>query len=138
MNDEDVHLVPVNPHSPMHLALLFHLLRERKPNQAISHKQMPTWDEHVEFVRSEPYKRWYLIEIAGAIVGSTYFSKQNEIGIFIFEVNIGFGFAKQAIKELMKLHEGPYYANINPQNGASMKFFENLGFKLLQVTYVQE
>lgn len=138
MSINSFRLVEVNEHDPMHFAVLYALLQERTPDQAISHKTMPSWGQHVEFVRSKPYKGWYLIAFKGVYVGSTYFSKQNEIGIFIFKESIGRGFAVEAIKHLKELHEGPYYANINPKNEASIKFFEKLGFKFLQVTYVQE
>ena len=134
----NIELVPVNHHVPMHLAVLHQLLSEREPWQAISHKEMPTWEQHVAFVRSEPYKGWYMIVSGGRFVGSTYFSKQNEIGIFILKEFVGQGYAKPAVLELMQLHEGPHYANINPANPYSIAFFEKLGFKLLQVTYVQE
>ena len=138
MNIQSVRLMEVNPHAPMDLAMLFHLLAEREPWQAISHREMPTWEQHVAFVRSEPYKAWYMIHCDGEIVGSTYFSHANEIGIFIFKKYKGRHIAKAAIMLLQSKHEGPYYANINPENKASILFFEKLGFEPLQVTYVQE
>lgn len=134
----NIELVPVDPYCPMHVAVLYDLLKERQPWQSISHKRMPTWDEHVDFVQSRPYKGWYLIQQNGCMIGSTYFSKQNEIGIFLYASQTGKGIAKYAVAKLMGMHEGPYYANMNPNNGASAAFFEKLGFKLIQVTYHAE
>ena len=34
---------------------LYELLSERDPVANISHKQMPTYDEHIRFVTSKPY-----------------------------------------------------------------------------------
>jgi len=118
---------------------LYELLAERTPEQSISHKSMPTPEEHRLFVLSRPYKAWYLIRDRGTAgmhtVGCCYLSKQNEIGISIYRDSRGNGYAKKALKLLMETHKGPYLANINPKNEASINLFTKLGFKLLQVTY---
>ena len=41
---------------------LYELLKNKDPNSNISHKKMPTYDEHVKFVLSKPYTNWYIIE----------------------------------------------------------------------------
>jgi hypothetical protein len=47
-------------------ALVLHqLLEERDDTANISHKAMPSWDEHVRFVESKPYQAWYFIEDNG-------------------------------------------------------------------------
>ena len=40
---------------------LYNLLKERDPRANISHKKMPTYNEHVMFVSSRPYSKWYVI-----------------------------------------------------------------------------
>ena len=62
---------------------LYNLLKEREPSTNISHKNMPSFSEHVTFVSSNPYFRWYIIEYQGKKSGSVYLSKNNEIGIFL-------------------------------------------------------
>lgn len=119
-----------------HLMALYRLISERTPEQSISHREVPSYTEHVTFVRSNPYKHWYLIESQDGIVGATYLSKQNEIGIFIFKAHAGKGYGTAAVKKLMMLHSGPFLANINPDNAPSRAMFEKLGFKFIQVTYV--
>jgi hypothetical protein len=43
-------------------ALVLHqLLEERDESANISHKAMPSWDDHVRFVESKPYQAWYFI-----------------------------------------------------------------------------
>ena len=44
---------------------LYDLLLQRNSDANISHKKMPTYEEHVKFVRSQPYSKWYIIEIDG-------------------------------------------------------------------------
>jgi RimJ/RimL family protein N-acetyltransferase len=117
--------------------LLFRLLGERDETVNISHKALPSFEDHVAFVESRPYTVWYFICDADEyVVGTCYLSKQDEIGVQVFRHSHGLGYGKSAVRELMKLH-GPrrYLANINPQNERSAKMFKDLGFGLIQHTY---
>lgn len=118
--------------------ILYELLSERTPDQSISHKEMPTYQKHVEFVESIPYKKWYFIHSSdeGDYVGAVYLSKNNEIGVFTFNKYHGKGYGQQAVQELMAESGGPFLANINPLNTASKNLFEKLGFKHIQNTYL--
>ena len=114
---------------------LYNLLKERDSKVNISHKKMPTYDEHVNFVKSKPYSKWYIIFKSEQKVGSIYLTKNNEIGIFLskkFQVkNIG----KFALNELMKKNPCKrFLANVNPKNKISNVFFKNNDFKLIQYT----
>lgn len=116
--------------------LPFQLLQEREPNQNISHKRMPSWDEHCDFIRSSPHQAWYwFASDHGQPAGCVYLSKDREIGIGVLKQHRGHGLAKQAIQELMTLHPGRFLANIHPQNSESTRLFHKLGFHFLQVTY---
>ena len=55
---------------------LFELLKERDPRANISHKKMPSYDEHIKFIKSKPYTRWYIILKSKERVGSIYLSNQ--------------------------------------------------------------
>lgn len=115
--------------------MLYQLLAERRPEESISHRAMPTWAEHMAFVKSRPYAAWYVIA-AGDLVGACYLTHACEIGIGILREFRGNGYAKAAIAELMRLHPRPeYLANIAPRNLVSLKLFESIGFKgPIQVT----
>lgn len=128
----------VDPDNVLHVATLYELLGERTAEQAISHKEMPSRVDHLKFVHSQPYHVWYLIEenTHNKFVGSCYLTERNEIGIFIFNEYQGLGFGPEAVNFLMEIHVGPFLANINPTNKASIGMFKELGFKQLQVTYV--
>lgn len=116
---------------------LYALMLEREPHQNISHKSVPTVAQHLGFVRSLPYREWHLvIEESVGVVGATYISKQNEIGIFIFKAHRGHGYGRRAVEMLLERHRGQrLVANINPMNTDSQMFFTNLGAKLIQLTY---
>ena len=115
---------------------LYNLLDERKPVTYISHKKMPTYEEHVNFVKSSPYSKWYIIEVDGERSGSIYLTKQNEIGIFLNEGLQEKGIGSNALNVLIgKNPDLRYLANINPENKKSIEFFKKLGFRLIQYTY---
>jgi len=115
---------------------LYELLSQRKSNVNISHRKMPSLNEHIKFMDSKPYSKWYIILFNNIKCGSIYLSKQNEIGIFLKNDMQGKGIGKKAMNMLMeKNHRTRYLANINPKNKKSIKFFEGKKFKLIQYTY---
>ena len=118
---------------------LFNLLEQRDNRSNISHKKMPTYSEHIKFVKSKPYSKWYIIQKSKIKIGSIYLSKNNEIGIFINENFHGKGFATYALELLInKNPRSRYLANVNPKNLRSTKFFKKNNFKLIQHTYELE
>jgi len=118
------------------LRFLFNLLKERDPNTNISHKKMPTFTEHKQFVKSKPYSYWYIIKLSRKKIGTIYLSKNNEIGIFIKKEYQNKGIASEALKLLINSHSKKrFLANVSPKNKFSAKFFKNNNFKLIQHTY---
>lgn len=128
-------LVSVYDDTHFSCLLLFELLRERLPEESISHKKMPGWDAHCEFVESRPYLAWYRIEVGPKAVGACYLSKQREIGVGVLKRERGHRYGLAAVKLLMQAHPGKFLANVNPANEASAHLFQNLGFKHIQDTY---
>ena len=129
---------------------LFSLLKERDSRANISHKKMPTYNAHLKFIKSKPYKKWYIV--LGQIknfsekklinsdrntkVASVYLSKNDEIGIFVSKKFHGMNIGKFALNELISRNPRKrYLANVSPKNKKSMKFFENNNFKLIQYTF---
>ena len=121
------------------LRFLYNHLKDRDPIAYISHKSMPSYREHVEFVLSKPYSYWYIIKINQKKIGSIYLSKNNEIGIFLRKEFQEFGIGGFVLEMLLKKHPRKrFLANISPKNKNSMKFFKNHGFKLIKYTYELE
>lgn len=121
---------------------LYNLLEQREPHESISHNEIPTWQEHIDFIGRKPYKAWYIVYsgVDDEPIGSIYLTYNNEIGIGIFRELRQMGYASQAIELLMKKHPEKFYlANINPANLKSISLFERkLGFKHIQNTYKLE
>ena len=115
---------------------LYDLLKNKDPNANISHKKMPSYDEHVKFVMSKPYTNWYIIEYEKKNVGAIYLSKQDEIGI---SVNNDYEYdqiVKPALKLLMKLNQRKrYLANTSPKDVRSQEFLLKNGFTGLEYVY---
>ena len=115
---------------------LYDLLKNKDPNANISHKKMPSYDEHVKFVMSKPYTNWYIIEYEKKKVGAIYLSKQDEIGI---SVNNDYEYdqiVKPALKLLMKLNQRKrYLANTSPKDVRSQEFLLKNGFTGLEYVY---
>lgn len=118
---------------------LYNLLKERNPISNISHKKMPSFQSHIKFVSSKPYKKWYVIKMSNNSIGSIYLSYQNEIGFFLKKEYDDVTIANSVIKLLMKKNPlNEYFVNISPKNIKLIKFYKNLGFSLLQKTFKLE
>jgi len=115
---------------------LYDLLKERDSNVNISHKKMPTYNQHINFVMSQPYSKWYIIQQDAQNIGSIYLSKQNEIGIFLIKNKRGKKIGQTALEMIMKKHpKKRFLANVNPKNKKSIEFFIQNDFNLIQHTY---
>ena len=115
---------------------LYDLLKNKDPNANISHKKMPSYDEHVEFVMSKPYTNWYIIEYDKKNVGAIYLSKQDEIGISISNDYEYDQIVKPALKLLMKLNQRKrYLANTSPKDVRSQEFLLKNGFTGLEYVF---
>lgn len=134
------------------IMFLYKVLEERleEPAVNISHRGMPTFEEHARFVRSHTYRAWYLIEaqaqepLQGLVreiqfspvwVGSIYLTTKREVGIHVLRQHRGRGYGRAAMANLRKIWPGPLLANINPANELSIKFFAGFGARHIQNTY---
>ena len=118
---------------------LYDLLKNRDLRANISHKKMPTYKEHVKFVKSKPYTKWYIIENGRNQVGSIYLSKTDEVGIFLKKEKQKKNIGTIALNLLIQKNPRKrYLANVNPKNTISKNFFIKNRFHLLSYTYVLE
>lgn len=132
------------------LEFLYKLMEEREPEINISHRAMPTFEQHRQFWTRRPYRCCYLIEgwhKLGGLGWAGYISatQRNEIGIVLLKDWRGQGIGPLAVQELMRLHKpmpaipsevhGNWLANIAPANERSKSMFTRLGFREIQRTY---
>jgi len=118
---------------------LFDLLKERDSNTNISHKKMPTYNEHTKFIKSKPYSRWYIIILEKEKIGSIYLSKHDEIGIFLKKRWERNDIRLDSLKKLMKRNpRRRYLANVNPKNKKLISFWKENDFHLVSFSYELE
>jgi RimJ/RimL family protein N-acetyltransferase len=133
MNNKDIVLNKIKKED---YVFLHNLLAQRNSKINISHKRMPTWEEHVRFVKSKPYSKWYIIYNKDEKIGSIYLSKQSEIGIHLLKKYEKESIHLESIKKLMLLNSKiKFRANVSPKNKNYIMLFEKLGFKMVQHTY---
>ena len=131
--NSSIKLKPVTKNDAL---FLYDLLKTRDPLASISHKKMPSYDEHVNFILSNPYAVWYIIEYEEEKTGSIYLSKQDEIGISLVDNSLYDKIGKSVIKLLIKNNPRKrYLAKTSPQNKKLQNFFINNGFTGLEYTY---
>lgn len=115
--------------------ILYKLLQQRSDYVNISHRSMPSYANHIRFIRNNPYKEWKIIFNNGLNdVGAYYITDKNEIGIFIKKEYQNRGIGKQVLDHILS-KPGRYLANINPRNKLSQDLFKKKGFKIIQYTY---
>tara|TARA_B100001179_G_scaffold214291_1_gene183547 strand:- start:400 stop:810 length:411 start_codon:yes stop_codon:yes gene_type:complete len=118
------------------MLFLYDLLKNKDPNSNISHKKMPSYDEHIKFVSSKPYTNWYVIEYDEKNAGAIYLSKLDEIGISIGSDYEYEQIAKVAIKLLMELNPRKrYLVNVSPKDIRTQEFLLKNGFSGLEYVY---
>ena len=118
---------------------LYELLLQRKKIVNISHKKMPTYEEHVKFIESEPYSKWYIIQIDAKKIGSIYLTKENEIGIHFFTQYEESERFQNVIKEFfLKEPQDRFFMNVSPKNEQYIDLAKKLGFHLVQHTYERD
>ena len=128
-------LIPVSEH-PDAARILYQLLEERDPIVNISHRAMPTWEEHLAFIASNPYLAWYIVRGEGGNdAGAVYITHAGEIGVGILKQFQGLFLGPMAVRQIMKRHPRErFLANVGPRNIFSRRMFEKLGFVHIQDT----
>ena len=127
--------------SPKHYKFLYNLLAERIPYENISHNKLPSYTNHVKFIKSKPYSKWLLIEYGDKIIGSVYLSKNNEIAIWIKKSikDYKMGVHNKILQEIVtKFTRKKYFTNLNARNKKLINFYKKNGFKLIYFTFELE
>ena len=120
---------------------LFKLLKDRKYN--ISHKEMPTFKKHKEFINSAPYEHWYIFSAGETILGSFYIKKDNSIGIHLNQPNINIVekiiiFINKNFKPkkgIPSLIPNYFYVNIADNNDKMKSILKSIGLAPIQVSF---
>jgi hypothetical protein len=115
---------------------LYDLLKNRKVIENISHKKMPTYKQHVQFINTKPYSKWYIIFCQKEKIGTAYLSRLNEIGIHLINSVIEKKLNKEIISKMMEKNDKDrYLINVGIKNKKLSKLVEFYGFSKIQTTF---
>jgi hypothetical protein len=125
-----------------HAGILYELLKQRE--HKISHKSLPSFDEHTNFVITHPYRIWFLIKEAEGYVGSIYAYKNNGIGIsvnrdkahFIAPAIRLFLEKNKPLKPIKSVRSAEFGVYAAPTDKELISVLKSLGAHLAQVTYL--
>jgi len=118
--------------------ILFDLLADRR--YSISHKIMPSFEEHIDFVRNNPYRSWWLVYDAtdnSSLLGSVYINEDNSVGLNLdlTKLNFSASFFTEKLKKyilprpaVMSKVYGDFYYNVSPKNLDLMAWFKGSDF----------
>lgn len=120
---------------------LFNLLKLR--TYFISHKDMPTWNQHVRFVKTNPYRMWFIVKQKDKPVGSFYIKLDNSIGINLIDdysssvIEI-LDYIKRNIKPAQAIPSVVppfFYVNLSPLNTTLINQLENKNMQKIQISF---
>ena len=139
---QNLNLIKVN-YSDSHIRALFKILKERKINSSISHKNLPTYKEHKKFVLSIPYRYWLLIRRVNINLGSVFVSRNNEISINLLENNettyvevLNFVINNfKPLKAIPSKRNSNFILNISPKNKFVLNILKKFKTEKVQETY---
>lgn len=72
--------------APNQVVKLYELLKQRQHN--ISHCSLPTFSDHSSFVKSKPYRGWFLVYNTSHCIGSIYIKNDNSIALNLEHSNV--------------------------------------------------
>lgn len=104
-----------------------------------------SYNEHKRFVKSHPYRDWFLIRVSDSYVGSFYVSKENTIGINVSDGYVSLVvtqiviFVKENFKPLPPIpssRSDKFAVNVPPSNVQLAKALEEVDAKIAQISYI--
>ena len=142
LTSENICLIKVTK-SVLHAKILYNILKSRDNKNDISHRSLPTFTEHQNFINSTPYRYWFLIYNKKNIIGSVYITNLNEISIRLINNNsLAFKMTLYLIVENIKpLRPIPskrnknFIINISPKDKFYVTLLSKIGAKKIQETF---
>lgn len=121
--------------------ILYEFLVKRK--YSISHKKIPVFKKHENFVKKNPYRAWYLIKQADKYIGSTYILENNCLSVYLIPYKNHFladvinliSKKHRPLKEIPSIRPSRYYINISPKNKNMLLQLKKIHAKKIQVSY---
>lgn len=132
-------------HTEKHTKELYRQLSARAEN--ISHKELPSYEKHKEFVLNHPYRAWFIIWHKKIALGNVYIQYDNSIGLNCIEdiselqikkiLNLLTG-RFQPLEPVPSVRAGRFFLNISSNNIELQKKLKRVGLIESQRSYVFE
>ena len=134
-------LVPIID-SNDHFLETYRQLEERE--NSISHTTMPSFSEHVAFVKNNPYRNWFLIQENRKFVGNLYLHQDNSIGIqlpsshmsLVPEILNYISSTWDPLPAIPSVRRGEFFINIPTANEALQKVLTDIGAAEVQRSFL--
>lgn len=120
---------------------LYDLLLNRR--SFISHSEMPSHDEHKNFVLNNEYRTWHIIRQGNSNLGSVYINKDNSIGLNLteFDEKIYLSAISFILQNFTPMPGVPsqisskFHIHVSPHDHEVRRFFSEENFPCIQHTY---
>jgi hypothetical protein len=128
--------------STTQIKALYHLLKIRTHN--ISHKSIPTFEQHAQFVINNPYRVWYLLAGNDGYFGTVYVAENNNIGINMDSSRL-IDILKIIIKKIeseirplppiTSIRNEKFTINVPISNQIMISAIKEIGYEPIQITF---
>ena len=124
------------------IEVLYELLKTRI--HSISHKSIPTFEQHTKFVKNNPYRVWYLLSDNQGYFGTVYVAENNNIGINIDSSRLNDTLKKiirkieseiRPLSPITSLRNEKFTINVPITNQIMISAIKEFGYVLIQITF---
>ena len=134
--------VKVNKESQDHIHQLYEILKKRRFN--ISNTEIPSYEKHINFVKSNKYRKWVIIFRNDKYYGTYYLRRDNYIGINLLTSieNDYFLIIKyilsleKPLKEIKSIRNKFFLINTNPNNKPLLRAIKRFNFLHVENSYL--
>jgi len=114
-------------------------------SHSISHKSVPSFDEHTEFVQNHPYRKWIIVKDSEIAIGNVYIQYNNSIGLNvdslvsceqINKILKGIYTSHSPLPAVPSMRFGEFFLNVSTANKMLQKKLTSLGFSEVERTFV--
>lgn len=126
-------------------AILYDQLSKRR--YTISHEHLPSYTAHKKFVKTNPYRAWYIIIVNGKTEGNIYVQHDNSIGLNnVEEINCdAIGKILVLLREkitplppIASVRFKDFFLNVACENKNLQMKLHKLGYKARQLSYIAD
>ncbi len=141
MSKLNIDFVKIEP-TEDHISRLYDLLASRL--HGISHHEMPSLNDHVNFVANHPYRAWFFVRSGDSLVGTLNLNNDNTVGLNLISGLIDSHYLSciefiksnfEPLPEIKSVRAGFFAINVAPKNKELIDKLTRINRNILQITY---